>query len=69
MRTKADADSVANYLTGAKISAATINGDRPQREREEALLQFRKDRLRVIVATDVMARGIDIQVSPWTKKY
>lgn len=61
MRTKRDADTVASYLTGFGLSASTINGDRPQKEREEALLKFRQDRVRIIVATDVMARGIDIQ--------
>ncbi|KAH7718563.1 DEAD box protein/DEAH protein box helicase [Aphelenchoides avenae] len=58
---KRDADTVASLLTGYGLSASTINGDRPQKEREEALLKFRQDRVRIIVATDVMARGIDIQ--------
>lgn len=62
---KRDADLVAlhlcNLLSGDGIKATTVNGDRPQRLREEALRAFRSSECPIMVATDVMARGLDIK--------
>ena len=51
---------VAMYLSKKGIAAASINGDRGQHLREQALLDFRRKVISVLVATDVCARGIDI---------
>ncbi len=60
-RTKHRADRLANQLTRAGIRAACIHGDRSQHQREEALDGFRRGRYRILVATDIAARGLDIQ--------
>jgi ATP-dependent RNA helicase RhlE len=63
-RTKRGADKVAEHLEAASISVAAIHGNKSQGQREKALDQFRKSKIRVLVATDIAARGIDIdQVS------
>ncbi len=60
VRTKHGADRVARRLTRAGWSATQIHGDRSQSQRNSALLSFREGRHRVLVATDVAARGIDV---------
>ena len=63
-RTKRGADRVAKHLEDAGITVAAIHGNKSQRQREEALQSFKADEIRVLVATDIAARGIDIdQVS------
>ena len=59
-RTKRRADTVCRRLERAGISAAAIHGDRSQAQRERALKAFRQGKCDVLVATDVLARGIDI---------
>ena len=59
-RTKRGADRVARHLEDAGIGVAAIHGNKSQRQREEALERFRDSRIRVLVATDIAARGIDI---------
>ncbi len=59
-RTKRGADRVAKHLTGAKISAAAIHGNKSQNQREAALHAFKTGNTQVLVATDIAARGIDI---------
>lgn len=54
-------DYVARRLTAAGIKAASIHGDIQQSSREKTLNQFRRGSLRVLVATDVAARGIDVE--------
>uniref|UniRef100_A0A915E3P7 Helicase C-terminal domain-containing protein n=1 Tax=Ditylenchus dipsaci TaxID=166011 RepID=A0A915E3P7_9BILA len=61
VRTKRDADLISLYLSGKDIKATTINGDRPQALREQALREFRNNEVKVLVATDVCARGLDIK--------
>ncbi len=60
-RTKHRADRVARQLQRAHIEAAVIHGDRSQSQRLAALEGFRRGRTRVLVATDVAARGIDVE--------
>jgi ATP-dependent RNA helicase RhlE len=63
-RTKRGADRVADHLEAAGVSVAAIHGNKSQKQREQALEAFRNARIRVLVATDIAARGIDIdQVS------
>jgi ATP-dependent RNA helicase RhlE len=59
-RTKHGADRIARKLKKANISAAAIHGDKAQNQRQKALEQFKAGKVRVLVATDIAARGIDI---------
>lgn len=59
-RTKRRADTACRRLSRAGVSAAAIHGDRSQAQRERALRAFRDGKVDVLVATDVLARGIDI---------
>ncbi len=59
-RTKRAADKVAKYLEGAGVEAASIHGDKTQGQRERALAAFKAGQVRVLVATDIAARGIDV---------
>jgi len=58
-RTRHGADRVARHLAQAKISAEAIHGDKTQKARESALENFQRGRSRVLVATDIAARGLD----------
>ncbi|CAG0972758.1 partial ATP-dependent RNA helicase RhlE, partial [Anaerolineae bacterium] len=60
-RTKRRADRVAKQLQRANIRAAVIHGDRSQGQRIAALEDFRRGKSRVLVATDIAARGIDVE--------
>ncbi len=60
-RTKRRADRVAQLLQRANIEANVLHGDRSQSQRIQALESFRRKRTRVLVATDIAARGIDVQ--------
>ncbi|HEY85177.1 MAG TPA: DEAD/DEAH box helicase [Chloroflexi bacterium] len=60
-RTKRRADRIARKLQRARISATVIHGDRSQGQRVAALEAFRRGKMRVLVATDVAARGIDVE--------
>ena len=60
VRTKHGADRVARRLSRAGYAAAPIHGDRSQSQRSSALRGFAEGRHRVLVATDVVARGIDV---------
>ena len=59
-RTKHGADKVARTLQRSNIRAAAIHGNKSQNARQDALADFKNGRLRVLVATDIAARGIDI---------
>jgi superfamily II DNA/RNA helicase len=59
--TKRDADSLADQLSAQGHSVAALHGDMSQRERNRTLLNMRKGNLRILVATDVAARGLDVR--------
>jgi ATP-dependent RNA helicase RhlE len=59
-RTKHGADKVVKDLEKANISAAAIHGNKSQNARQNALNNFKTGKIRVLVATDIAARGIDI---------
>jgi ATP-dependent RNA helicase RhlE len=59
-RTKRGADKVARHLEAAGINVAAIHGNKSQKQREAALADFRQGRIRGLVATDIAARGIDV---------
>ena len=60
-RTKHGADRVARMLSREKINAQAIHGDKSQNARQNALNNFKQGATRVLVATDIAARGIDIE--------
>jgi ATP-dependent RNA helicase RhlE len=60
-RTKLAAERVMHQLAEQGISAASIHSDKTQGERQRALASFDKGRIRVLVATDIVARGIDVE--------
>jgi ATP-dependent RNA helicase RhlE len=60
-RTKHRADRVAKKLTARGITAGRIHGNRSQGQRTAALAAFKDGRTRVLVATDIVARGIDVE--------
>ncbi len=59
-RTKHGADKVVKFLLRENIKAAAIHGNKSQNARQNALTDFKNGKLRVLVATDIAARGIDI---------
>ncbi len=59
-RTKHGADRIVRDLMKKRVEAAAIHGDKSQGQRQKALKNFKDGRLRVLVATDIAARGIDI---------
>jgi ATP-dependent RNA helicase RhlE len=59
-RTKRGADRLTRGLSGAAVDALAIHGNKSQAQRERALSKFRNGQTKVLVATDVAARGIDI---------
>jgi ATP-dependent RNA helicase RhlE len=59
-RTKYGADKLTRFLTKAGIRAEAIHGDKAQAARQRALQNFKNKHTRVLVATDIAARGIDI---------
>ena len=63
-RTKHMAARLASWLDRDGVDATAIHGDRTQGEREKALAAFKNGEVRVLVATDVAARGLDIEALP-----
>jgi len=59
-RTKHRVDDLEQYLKKAGVAVDVMHADRPQKAREKALEKFREGKVRVLVATDVMSRGIDV---------
>ena len=59
-RTKHGADRVVKLLGGSGIPAAAIHGNKSQPQRERALAEFKSGKIRILVATDIAARGIDV---------
>jgi ATP-dependent RNA helicase RhlE len=60
VRTKVRAERVAAALLRANIPSLTMHGDKDQRDRLSVMQQFREGKVKVLIATDVSARGIDI---------
>jgi len=59
-RTKRGADRLAKFLSAAGLDVAAIHGDKTQGQRERALAAFKAGHAKALIATDVAARGIDI---------
>ncbi|HBC3837229.1 DEAD/DEAH box helicase [Vibrio parahaemolyticus] len=61
---KENADGLAKKLNKAGISANALHGNKSQDEREDALAQFKSGQMQVLIATDLLARGIHIEQLP-----
>ncbi|HZF94526.1 MAG TPA: DEAD/DEAH box helicase [Allosphingosinicella sp.] len=59
-RTKHGADRIVKQLAAAGIPAAAIHGNKSQPQRERALAEFKGGRVKILIATDIAARGIDV---------
>ena len=68
-RTKHGSEKIAKKLNDADIQTATIHGDKTQGARTRALREFKEKDVRVLVATDVAARGIDISNLPYVVNF
>jgi ATP-dependent RNA helicase RhlE len=68
-RTKYGADKIAKDLNKSGISAEAFHGDKSQNARQRALSNFKNNATRVLVATDIAARGIDIVDLPFVINY
>lgn len=68
-RTKHGADKIAKDLNKSGISAEAIHGNKSQNARQRALSNFKSNTTRVLVATDIAARGIDIADLPYVINY
>ncbi|MBT3464888.1 C-terminal helicase domain-containing protein, partial [archaeon] len=60
-RTKHRANKLSMNLNGIGISSNAIHGNKSQKQRTQALSDFQRGRVRVLVATDIAARGIDVE--------
>ena len=61
VRTKVRAERVFAAMQRVNIDTLTMHGDKDQEERTKVMNEFRNDKIKVLIATDVSARGIDIQ--------
>lgn len=68
-RTKHGADKVAHDLNRAGITAEALHGNKSQNARQRALSNFKQRTTRVLVATDIAARGIDVRDLPFVINY
>lgn len=68
-RTKYGADKIAKQLVKRGIAAAAIHGNKSQNARQRALDDFKSSRISVLIATDIAARGIDIDELPHVINY
>ncbi len=68
-KTKHGADKITKHLKIMNIRAAAIHGDKGQNQRQKVLQQFKAGEIRVLVATDIAARGIDIDKLKYVINY
>ena len=68
-RTKHEADRVVRFLTKGHVQAMAIHGNKSQNARQKALAAFKNHEIQVLVATDIAARGIDIEKLSHVIKY
>lgn len=68
-RTKHGANKIAQELNKQGLTAAAIHGNKSQSARQQALADFKAGKVRLLVATDIAARGIDIEELPYVFNY
>ena len=59
-RTRIDADRIGEWLIAHDYAVSILHSDRTQRERDKALKDFKEGRTKILVATDIASRGLDI---------
>ena len=69
VRMKRDANRLARQLEQDGLAATAIHSDRTQTERMQALEEFKQGRMKILVATDIAARGLDIDQLPFVINY
>jgi ATP-dependent RNA helicase RhlE len=69
VRTKVRAERVKNALERMEIVSETLHGDKVQTERQQSLQKFRTGEIKILIATDVSARGIDIEGVEYVVNY
>ena len=69
VRTKQGCNHLVHYLLKQGIYAEALHGDKPQRLRQKTLLAFKNKELKVLIATDVASRGLDIEALPLVINY
>ncbi|HXH73959.1 MAG TPA: DEAD/DEAH box helicase [Bacteriovoracaceae bacterium] len=60
-KTKNSADKVKEYLRSHRIASGVFHGDKSQEDREQALANFKDGGLKILIATDIASRGLDVQ--------
>ncbi len=68
-RTKHGADKIVKLLAKNGLRAAAIHGNKSQNARQKALGEFKESRIKILIATDIAARGIDIEQLPLVINY
>ncbi|GHT64944.1 DEAD/DEAH box helicase [Bacteroidia bacterium] len=68
-RTKHGADKIARILCKAGIGSEAIHGNKSQNARQRALVDFKSNKIGVLIATDIAARGIDVNQLEWVINY
>ncbi len=68
-RTKHGANKLVKHLADSQIHSAAIHGNKSQTQRTKALAEFKSGKLHILVATDIAARGIDIEKLPCVVNY
>jgi ATP-dependent RNA helicase RhlE len=68
-KTKHGANRLAQQLSREGVHADAIHGNKSQNQRERALAEFKEGKVRVLVATDIAARGLDIEALPHVVNY
>ena len=68
-KTKRGANQLSQFLDSIKINSAAIHGNKSQGARTKALEDFKSGKMQVLVATDIAARGIDIDLLPYVVNY
>jgi len=68
-KTKHGANRLAQQLSREGVNADAIHGNKSQNQRERALEEFKEGKVRVLVATDIAARGLDIEALPHVVNY
>jgi len=61
VRTRTGAERLYRFLRKERFSAGVIHGNREQRERDDAMMDFKNEHIQILVATDIAARGLDIE--------
>jgi len=69
LRSKQDADRIVEKLGTNALACSALHGDKPQKEREATMAAFKRGELRVLVATDIAARGLHVDDLPCVINY